>query len=232
MRFLKKSRVPPKKFTKLINKVICTDGNNGYESLAGESKADVIEILVNEQNGLCVYCNQKISTKSATIEHFLCQSHNPMLDLNYHNLYAVCKGNDGQKNASHCDKYRANVAGNDYFLPFFMFDNCLTINWDQINPFFDIEFNRKLGLVSGKIIARESNIKAYPPIKQRIEYTIKTLNLNTQILIDARKFKWEEVLRTRNDFSYSWEDLFRYYLEMHSYTDFYEFVLLAIRKQI
>jgi hypothetical protein len=161
----------------------------------------------------------------------VCQSHNPNYDLNYHNLFAVCKGNEGIVATSHCDKFRANGKKNDYFLPFVLFNKCLTTSWDSVNPFFDIEYNGRSGIVSGKITAKEANIDGYPAIKPSIEYAINTLNLNAPILIEARKAKWEQVLVNKEELNYNWAELFDYYLNTNPYTDFFEFVLLSIRKQ-
>ncbi len=229
MRFVKKDRTVPEAFNNIVQATITTPGHNGYNSL-GSNKKLLLESLINEQHSLCAYCNQKISLETSTIEHLICQSHNPNLDLNYHNLFAVCKGNDGKTQTSHCDKYRANGKQNGYFFPFILFENCITTSWDNINPFFDIEFNRKIRLVSGKIIPKESNVSGFPSIKKNIQNVIDMLNLNAPILIEARKEKWQSVLQTKQKMNLDWRGLFEHYLRIKS-TDFYEFVLIAIRKQ-
>ncbi|MEI6138505.1 MAG: retron system putative HNH endonuclease [Mariniphaga sp.] len=230
MRFINKDRSSPLAFSGIVQQVIDTPDNSGYESL-GRLRPMLLEYLIIEQHGLCAYCNQRITKETATVEHLICQSHNSNFDLNYHNLFAVCKGNEGVNQTSHCDKFRANSKKNDYFLPFILFEQCLTSSWNQTNPFFDVEFNRKSGVISGKIEAKQANVKGYPSVNSRITYAIDTLNLNTPVLVNARKSKWEMVLQTKQEKGIDWQSLFNYYLNSTSLTDFHEFVLLAIRKQ-
>ena len=225
MRYVDKNRSVPDTFIEAIK------GVAGYNALYNNTKQLLLTILISEQKGLCAYCNQKIIIQNATVEHLICQSHNPNYDLNYHNLFAVCKGNDGVKTKSHCDKYRANGSGNDYFFPFILFDKCVTQSWDNVNPFFDVELYPKTKDVTGKIIAKQQNVNGYPSIKNKITNAIAILNLNAEILIEARKQKWEEAIKIKEKREYTWMQLFEYYLNLNPLTDFSEFVLLAIRKQ-
>jgi uncharacterized protein (TIGR02646 family) len=205
MRFIQKQNSTPTAFIELVT------GVAGYNAL---------------------YSNQSITLKTATIEHLICQSHNPSFDLKYFNQFAVCRGNDGQVLLSHCDKYRANGSNNDYFVPYLLFNTCLSTTWNSINPFFDVEYNPKTELYSGKLIPRDANLNGYPRNQQRVKDTIQVLNLNAEILINARKEKWESVKQTREKLGLNWQDLFAHYLTMNPLTDFSEFVLLAIRKQV
>jgi hypothetical protein len=205
MRFIQKQNSTPTAFVELVT------GVAGYNAL---------------------YRNQSITLKTATIEHLICQSHNPSFDLKYFNQFAVCRGNDGQVLLSHCDKYRANGSNNDYFVPYLLFNTCLSTTWNSINPFFDVEYNPRTELYSGKLIPRNAKLNGYPGNKQRVQDTIKILNLNAEILISARKEKWESVKQTREKLGLNWQDLFAHYLTMNPLTDFSEFVLLAIRKQV
>lgn len=230
MRFINKDRTIPSAFNELVQKVLDTPDHSGFNSL-GQLKPALLEFLIEEQKGVCAYCNQTITTKTATVEHLVCQSHNPKFDLNYHNLFAVCKGNEGIPIKSHCDKYRANYKKNDYFLPFILFDQCTTTSWNQVNPFFDVKYNPKTRFLSGEIIPKERNIDGFPSLKSRIQNTIDTLNLNAPILIEARKSKWENVCETKQEKGFNWQQLFDFYLKMKPLTNFHEFVLLTIRKQ-
>jgi uncharacterized protein (TIGR02646 family) len=230
MRFVDKSRNIPSSISEIIKQVFETPDHGGYNSL-GRLRPVLLECLIKEQFGICAYCNQEITTRPATVEHLICQSHNHNLDLNYYNLFAVCKGNEGIKDKSHCDKYRANNKKNDYFFPFILFNQCITNSWDKVNPFFDVKFNPKMNFLSGEIIPREENLDEFPSIKSRIQYAINTLNLNAPILIEARKTKWENVLETKQEKELNWQQLFDFYLNMKPFTSFHEFILLAIRKQ-
>jgi len=205
MRFIQKQNSTPTAFVELVT------GVAGYKAL---------------------YRNQSITLKTATIEHLICQSHNPSFDLKYFNQFAVCRGNDGQVLLSHCDKYRANGSNNDYFVPYLLFNTCLSTTWNSINPFFDVEYNPRTELYSGKLIPRDANLNGYPRNQQRVKDTIQVLNLNAEILISARKEKWESVNQTRDKLGLNWQDLFEHYLTMNPLTDFSEFVLLAISKQV
>ena len=191
-----------------------------------------IELVTGVAGYKALYRNQSITLKTATIEHLICQSHNPSFDLKYFNQFAVCRGNDGQVLLSHCDKYRANGSNNDYFVPYLLFNTCLSTTWNSINPFFDVEYNPRTELYSGKLIPRDANLNGYPRNQQRVKDTIQVLNLNAEILISARKEKWESVNQTRDKLGLNWQDLFAHYLTMNPLTDFSEFVLLAIRKQV
>lgn len=224
MRFVRKQSTTPEAF------LTATTGVAGYHALYHDQKQTLLAVLVDEQAGLCAYCNQAITPKTATIEHWICQSHNPGFDLKYFNLLAVCRGNQGGGvRSSHCDKYRGEYAKNDYFIPFFLFEKCLTTSWDSLNPFFDVEYNPKTQFYSGKIIPRNTNLQGYPNNTKRIREAIEMLNLNAEILVRARQRKWELVLENKEKINWNWYELFSYYL--HSPTDFAEYVLLAIRKQ-
>lgn len=231
MKFIVKEKTAPQAFIDIVHPVISGDVNTGYNSL-GTLRKELIKFLIHEQRGLCAYCNQLINEENSTVEHLICQSHNPSYDLNYYNLFAVCNGNEGKIPTSHCDKFRANGSGNGYFFPFILFDKCVTNSWAKTNPFFDIEFNRKLSLVTGRIVPKEMKVDGFPRIKENIQHVIDTLNLNAPILITARKRKWEMVLDTREKENKSWEELVDYYLNHNTPVDFIEFVLLAIRKQV
>ncbi len=66
--------------------------------------------LINEQNGLCAYCQKQLTISTASIEHIVPKSQNKALSTNYYNLVAVCKNPpvDPLNNKRHCDKERGN----------------------------------------------------------------------------------------------------------------------------
>ncbi|CAM4009077.1 Uncharacterised protein [Yersinia intermedia] len=51
--------------------------------------------LLLEQGFLCAYCMERIDLHSMKIEHWACQHSNKNLQLDYKNLLACCKGNEG-----------------------------------------------------------------------------------------------------------------------------------------
>jgi uncharacterized protein (TIGR02646 family) len=231
MKYVPKGRVAPEKFREIVDKVVSTPNHNGYNSLPQGGRPDLLKELMREQGYLCAYCNQVINDKNATVEHLVCQSHNAQLDLHYHNLFAVCRGNEGAKpEARHCDNHRANRRNNAYFLPFVLLEAAQTSSWHQLNPFFDVAYNPRTGVVSGRIVGKVPKPKSYPSPKLAIEAAIDVLNLNAPVLVEARKTAWEIVKRHHLS-GKTWQELFEEYRTGPGIIGFREFLLLAIRKQ-
>lgn len=91
------------------------DQTASYENLRGEIKKAVTDSLLDEQGYLCAYCMKRIREYDIRIEHWLTQSNNINLALDYNNMFGVCQGKDTKKNKfNHCEKIRG--------------DNNLTIN--------------------------------------------------------------------------------------------------------
>lgn len=62
--------------------------------------------LVDEQRGLCSYCQSRIRPDAANmkIEHWQCQDNYPNRQLDYQNLLGACLGGHGRpKREQHCD---------------------------------------------------------------------------------------------------------------------------------
>lgn len=70
-------------------------------------KDDLRDSLVQEQGYICCYCMQRISpnAEKMKIEHRQAQKKYPKLQLDYQNILASCKGNDGRAKhlPRHCD---------------------------------------------------------------------------------------------------------------------------------
>ena len=70
-------------------------------------KYDLRDSLVKEQGYICCYCMQRISpnAEKMKIEHRQAQKKYPKLQLDYQNILASCKGNDGGAKhlPRHCD---------------------------------------------------------------------------------------------------------------------------------
>jgi len=47
------------------------------------------EYLLNEQSGLCAYCQKQITTDNASIEHIVPKSHNTALSTNYYTSQGI-----------------------------------------------------------------------------------------------------------------------------------------------
>src|SRR5262249_48936634 len=67
-------------------------------------KDDLRRSLLAEQRGLCCYCLSRIRIFNMKIEHWHSQNRHPAEQLDYGNILAACRGNEGQTRTSqHCD---------------------------------------------------------------------------------------------------------------------------------
>lgn len=67
--------------------------------------------LVEEQHGLCCYCQSRIRPETACmkVEHWMCQANFPEQQLEYKNLLGACMGGEGScKAMQHCDTHKGN----------------------------------------------------------------------------------------------------------------------------
>lgn len=62
-----------------------------YDDLQGVCLSSTRGLLHNEQNGLCAYCQRQLKS-SVFIEHYIPQSKNSLLELEYTNFLGVCSG--------------------------------------------------------------------------------------------------------------------------------------------
>lgn len=64
-------------------------------------------VMHKDQGGICCYCMSRIKEPTKEfmkIEHFYCQRDYPELEIKFVNLFASCRGNEGQKrDKQHCD---------------------------------------------------------------------------------------------------------------------------------
>lgn len=118
MRNITKGREP-----KSLEEHRCSPGGN-YENYADTQT--LRESLVAEQRGLCCYCLTRIVAGSdkMKIEHWQSQSKFDGRQLDYSNLLAACKGNEGQRpKEQHCDTKKRS----------------LTLSKNPANPAHDVE---------------------------------------------------------------------------------------------
>lgn len=67
-----------------------------YDDLCGEEKQAVVESLIDEQGGICCYCECKLNPNDSHIEHIVPQkgpSGNMALSLTYDNIICSCQSN-------------------------------------------------------------------------------------------------------------------------------------------
>ena len=149
-----------------------------YDNYA--AKDDLRKALLTEQGFICCYCLQRINEPTAdkmVIEHFKPQriydgtDGKPDLRLDYENLLASCKGNEGAaKHLQHCDECKSHAE--------------IQLNPSDKTLMQKVRFNFE-GLV---YIAKEDDTDGR--LNADIE---KVLNLNIQTLKEERKAIWQRL---------------------------------------
>lgn len=90
------------------------------------------QFLIEEQHGLCAYCQKKLNIDTASIEHLVPKSFNKAISTNYHNLVAVCKtATKDSAGKLYCEPQR----GNQLMVLPIMYKNCATI-LENGHPYF------------------------------------------------------------------------------------------------
>ncbi len=80
--------------------------NADYANIPKKAKSDLRKALLKEQGYICCYCMQRIKEENTKTEHWKPQKYTH-LQLDYQNLSASCKGNEGRnKNEQHCDTHK------------------------------------------------------------------------------------------------------------------------------
>jgi uncharacterized protein (TIGR02646 family) len=122
------------------------------------------DILIIEQNNLCIYCEKKISSDSKTsnIDHFKTRNLFPEKTLDYNNLLVSCNVKNRCSSLKDSNKSLLQRK-NDYA-------NIINPIIENPNDFFDY-------LLSGEIL----------PLNEKAKFTIEIFNLNHQSLYDERK---------------------------------------------
>lgn len=177
MQYIKKQNKPPENWDSYFEKYIdgtepvrSFDYGKDYGSL--RQLSTVLELLINEQHGLCAYCQQKIKKENASIEHVFAKEFNKELSTNYYNLVAVCKNPPKDKqNRSHCDKER----GSALLTPIIFYADS-QVEATKNNSYF-VAYSD--GLIEAKPQLKSA-------IKKQVEAFIELLNLNNSILKESR----------------------------------------------
>ena len=128
-----------------------------------EAKQALREVLVKEQGHLCCYCMDRIhpTQEGMKVEHWAAQSRFPEQQMAYSNLLGACPGGEGARPADqHCDTAKGNQS----------------LHTHPADPGKDC--SAQFGYAStGKIEGRT----------EEAEKDIKTLNMNVNRLVEARK---------------------------------------------
>ncbi len=131
------------------------------------NKDDIRKALLKEQGSICAYCMQRIDNTFdekglaiTKIEHYQAKSGDNLLQLNYLNMLAVCRGNEGEaKHLQHCDTAKANSS--------------ITVNPMKTNCESQIGYES-----SGEIFSVNKTIH---------KDLVEVLKLNNQRLVELRK---------------------------------------------
>ncbi len=134
-----------------------------YEDIKSEpEKQQLKAALISEQKYLCCYCCNRISDNNSHIEHFVPQSADNDLSLEYSNLHASCQGENSDM--KHC----GHAKGNEY-------DETLLISPLDVNCEKRFSYS-----VNGKIEPTDM-------LDEGAKYTIEVLALNDERLKKARE---------------------------------------------
>ncbi len=197
MRYIDKSKNPCKKFIDFVGEH--KDVLKKWEDLSGncgkagsEMQKTLHNHLVDEQKGLCIYCEQKIQKKEnekdfckkGHIEHVMPKDEKRFSHLTfaYDNLSVSCAGYDCKKVKG--EQFCGHKKGNKYDEKLF------------INPFRQKDITKYFiyQQAKGVNILANPNLKAEE--KDKAEYMIneRLLDLNNDALCDLRKNTYDEFL--------------------------------------
>jgi uncharacterized protein (TIGR02646 family) len=160
---------------------------------------EIFETLSNDQGGLCVYCETKINKPNHQVEHFHDKSdhsdpNNPTRwHLDWNNMWYCCKGGTQEKFVE--DHFVKPIKENCSCGQYKKFNDYQNIISPNKIPAFPRIFSYKIYDNSVEIHADENFCSENGIDKDRVEQTIKILNLNCKRLQNAR----HAVLKPIND---------------------------------
>lgn len=129
------------------------------EEGAGE-KAILREAAIDEQRGLCAYCNGRLQRDhTTTLEHWRPRSEPNTEHFDWQHLFAVCPG--GTPRIEHCDRSRRNK-------PLTLNPASRSPNTEQLVEYYD----------DGHVGSEDPDVEAE---------LVKTLNLNAALLVRWRR---------------------------------------------
>ena len=122
-------------------------------------REEIRHALHTEQEGLCVYCEQKVDRDGGHLEHIKPRSSHPRLTYDYGNMAHSCNGRN------HCGHYKKNLE-----IPIEPRPGC--------NDFFEVMFS------DGKLVPAE-NLADHR--QRQAETTLSVLGLNSPALARQRQ---------------------------------------------
>ena len=110
MQFIEKLNTPPPQWESWFTTAVgrrSYDYHEDFDNLPGLKEAR--QYLIDEQHGLCAYCQRPIKLSNSSIEHIIPKQLNKYLSTAYHNLVAVCRDQQKDQNDRyHCDMEKSN----------------------------------------------------------------------------------------------------------------------------
>lgn len=167
MQYIQKQNIEPDNWNQLF---IVPPSRRTYDFKSDYSALqelkEVKSILIEEQHGLCAYCQQRITVDDASIEHVTPKEHNKELSTNYFNLVAVCKKSqvkDTETGMYHCDSSR----GSKLIPPIIFYANAKSTE-SAVNKYF-------MASSSGEVLPKQNLDSS---TRKQVESFIDILNLN------------------------------------------------------
>ena len=186
-----------------------TKGN--YGNLDSSDKEAIKDILLREQHYRCAYCTCKILSGNSTIEHYIPQSKDALLSLEYRNLFAVCIATRELKwKFKTCDDRRG--------------DRELHIDPRKQTDIDTISYKHDGEIVSSnEIFCQDLNV---------------SLNLNAYRLKNNRRSAWESIVKCacrRNDSQLKKQQIQRYLYKLQTPDDdtpYAGFLIYMLQKRL
>ena len=175
MQYIRKQNTPPEDWNVWFTKA---SGNRSFDYQADNGSLVNLPIakhfLIEEQHGLCAYCQQFITDANSSIEHVIPKEFNKELSTNYYNLVAVCKAQikDSFTGKFHCDTEK----GSKIITPLIFVSNSDVNGNIANNHYFSASSD---GTISSKLTLPDE-------IRIQVDTFIKVLNLNHEILKNKR----------------------------------------------
>ncbi|TQL24988.1 uncharacterized protein (TIGR02646 family) [Zymomonas mobilis] len=131
-----------------------SDWKPAWENLQNPEKVDILEKLIEDQHGICCYCEARISVESAHIEHIVPRSIDIRKRLSFSNLLASCQKETQKGDPLTCGKSRGDWYDKDFYL----------------NPCDENSRKEIIYLLDGNVTVQNKNFKIF----------IEKINLNIE----------------------------------------------------
>ncbi len=188
MRWIRKS-VPPASFQEYIKAE-----NADFDEI--DDKEGLRASLVNEQKGVCAYCQQILKEGKIKLEHHcersICNGKEGKPDrrLDFKNLLAVCLGVGGIKADRHCDTRKSDFKESEDDLLITQKPTSKKVLPITLNPTIPAHIATIHYKSSGKLVSTNDQYQ---------EELNRVLALNVQHLKEARRNKWITIYKNSKD---------------------------------